>query len=201
MIAAVDPIATIAELVATGPRRAGSHGEWRAARRLQDRLRAMGREAELEPFRARAQWWWPTSLNAALAVVGSLVSVSAPRAGLAIALAAFVSALGDLEGRVYLLRRLVPARASQNVVSPPPRERSMRLVIAARYDTGRGGLVYHDLVRAPLARLATWLARGLPGPRGWLVVAIAATASGAPGGSPARRGPAWGRCRRFPPWR
>jgi hypothetical protein len=91
----------------------------------------------------------------------------------------------DLLGRLHVLRLLTPARATQNVVSPPGGpERPVLLVIAAGYDAPRGGLAYRPEIRRAWAALDRWIGGHLPGPLAWLpiggtlllAVAIARTA-------------------------
>ncbi|GAC1442455.1 MAG: hypothetical protein NVSMB51_22610 [Solirubrobacteraceae bacterium] len=80
--------------------------------------------------------------HAALAVLGSLLSaVGATLAGLLVLIAATLSLLGELTGRWRPLRRLLPARASQNLIAPAPGEHRARLVISADLDArrSRGG--------------------------------------------------------------
>jgi hypothetical protein len=175
----VDPL-HIAGGLARFPRRApGTDAERRAGRWLAAVLAARGRDAELETHWVRPHWPLVHALHAGLGVAASLVATGAPAAGLAVAGLALLSVLLDGLGIAHLLRRLTPARATQNIVSPPTaatrsgRERIVRLVICAHYDAPRSGLVFGERTRATVAA-AQRLARGrLPGPLAWLALALA----------------------------
>src|SRR5436190_19406187 len=95
------------------PRRAGSEAERRAARHLEKRLQELGREAHLEPIRARPDFGLTYAIHAVAGVVASVLSVYAALPGLALAAATTISAFGDLTGTLHLVRSLMPARASQ----------------------------------------------------------------------------------------
>lgn len=132
---------TVAELTAISGRGAGTDAERRAARALAARLRATGRQARLETIWVRPRWALTHAIHALLALAGSLVSVDAPEAGLALVAVAAASLLGDLSGRLFLLRRLTPSRATQNVVSPATGRGPVRLVLTAAVDAPRGGIL------------------------------------------------------------
>jgi Peptidase family M28 len=133
-----------------GARAPGSDSERRAARHLAGRLRALGREAELEAFSVWPAWPLAYAFHAGLAIVGSALSVELPVAGAALALAAFLLTLLDVSGTLATTRRLLGRRASQNVVSRGSRAAPGALVIVAHYDSGRGGLVRRDAWRRRL---------------------------------------------------
>src|SRR2546423_11169226 len=115
----MDPI-DIAGGLARFPRRApGTDAERRAARWLAAILAARGRDAELETHWVRPHWPLVHALHAGLGVAASLVATAQPAIGLGIALAAMVSAALDGLGGAQPVRRLTPARATQNLVSPP----------------------------------------------------------------------------------
>jgi len=119
---------------------AGSDAERRAALALRDRLRSAGRGAEVEPFRFHQRWALAQALAAGLAVVGSVVSVSAPAIGTGLVAFAAASSILESGGIVQLLSWLTGTRASQNVSSPPDDARQQRpglLVLAGAYDAPR----------------------------------------------------------------
>ncbi len=184
-------------LAAFEGRGAGTDTERRAARWLAAQLGADGRTVRVEPFWCRPNWALAHAWHVALGLAGSLVSVSSPRLGGALVLAALISVVADERLGFSLGRRLTPERASQNVVAFPsyagdrpgdteripsertpsertpsertPSERTpVHLIITANYDAGRTGLVYREALRAPFAR-ATGALGGL-GPvwLGWL---------------------------------
>src|SRR3954471_6528176 len=122
------------EVASIGPRRAGSEAERRTARQIQKRLEEMGREVELEPTRIRPNFALTHLIHAVVGVVASVLSVYIAGAGLLLALAATVSAFGDLTGSFHLVRALTPARASQNVVSDEDGDKPGLIVLVAHYD-------------------------------------------------------------------
>jgi len=182
MPARMDPMETVSGLAGIAGRGPGTDAERRAARWLQGRLRDAGRDAELEPHWVRPQWPLVHGLHAAGGVAGSVVAVYAPAVGLGILVAVLVSCVLDLIGRAHLLRRATPQRATQNVVSPPPpagggAERVVRLVVSARYDAPRSGLVYREAVRRLGARAQRAAGGRLPGALGWIALALIALAA------------------------
>jgi hypothetical protein len=163
---------------------AGSDAERRAALALRDRLRSAGREAEVEPFRFHQRWALAQALAAGLAVVGSVLSVSAPAVGAALVALAAAASILEATGIVQLVSRLTGTRASQNVSSPPDGAHQPRpglLVLAASYDAPRTTVFarFAEGVRDPwlllgaalLAVLACCLARAL-GVEGNVLTAI-----------------------------
>jgi hypothetical protein len=189
----VDLLAEIDALTEAGRRAPGSDAERRAARHLENRLRELGRDAEPESIDAWPGWPLAYALLAGLGVVGSVLSVSVPLLGAALALAAALLTFLDAGVLLPTLRRALGRRASQNVVSWGDRDRPGLLVLVAHYDAGRGGLAlgrkaqerrasFGHLVRRPLgaleplfwaelAVLACCLLR-LPGLAGTLLTAI-----------------------------
>jgi hypothetical protein len=95
----------------------------------------------------RPQWALSIALHATLGVVASVLAISAPLAGLVLAGVAAVSAAADAFGAPPLLRRVLPRRATQNVLVEPdderagsPERRPLALLIAAPYGAPKGGL-------------------------------------------------------------
>ena len=167
-------------------RGAGTDVERRAARWLAGQLEAAGRSVRIESFWCRPNWALAHSWHVLLALVGSLVSVSSPRIGGALVLAALISVIADERLGVSPGRRLTLEHASQNVVSEAPapkagvdrqgQEPRVHLIITANYDAGRSGFVYREAVRRPFARATAVLGRLGPvwlGWLGWLTVAMA----------------------------
>jgi hypothetical protein len=160
-------------------RMAGTDPERRAAAWLREELRDRGEQVSFETVWVRPYWAATHALHAALAVAGSALSVPSPVAGVAVLGVALASLLGDLSGRLFLLRRLTPRRATQNVVASPA-ERApadaerwrLRLVLTANLDAGRGGSAYGDgWVRAE-ARLRRLLGGHLASPLGLAALTI-----------------------------
>jgi Peptidase family M28 len=121
-------------VTSAGARRAGSESERRTARELQRRLEEAGREVDLEPTRIRPNFALTHLIHAVAGVIASVLSVYIAGAGFVLALAATVSAFGDLTGSFHLVRSLTAARASQNVVSDEDRGKPGLLVLVAHYD-------------------------------------------------------------------
>jgi len=163
----MDPLREIEALTEFGGRWPGTDAERRAAVHLAERLRSLGREAELEPTRIRPDYPLTHLIHALLGIAASVVSVSHPLIGIVLAFVAVVSTFGDLTGSFFLVRRLTPGRASQNVVSREHSggEKPGLLVLTAHYDAARTGAVFgrrslertaalSKVVRRPIGRLA-----------------------------------------------
>ena len=131
-------MSAIEELVAFQGRAPGTDAERRAARYLEERLRKLGRDAEVEPLSIHPNYAVTHALHALIAIVGSVLSVTVPAAGAALVLVAAISTFGDLSGGFYLLRRLTGRRASQNVTSREGGDKPGVIVLTAHYDAGRG---------------------------------------------------------------
>jgi hypothetical protein len=172
----IEPLREIEALVEFDGRWPGTDAERRAAGHLVERLRSLGREAELEPTRVRPGYPVTHTIHALLGIAGSVVSVSHPLIGIVLVLVAAVSTFGDLTGSFFVVRRLTPGRASQNVVS---REASGGgkpglLVLTAHYDAARTGAVFGRRVLERRAALSKVLRRPI-GPFAvffWSLVAI-----------------------------
>jgi peptidase M28-like protein len=164
------PLETIAMLAAFERRGPGTDAERRAARRLAQELFRAGHRVTTESFWCRPNWAFAHAWHVALALAGSLLSVTQPTVGAALLTAALLSVLADGFFGVSPGRRLTPERASQNVVARTPTDRApdpdrTTLIVTANYDAGRTALVYRD----PLRRPAAWLRSALgPLALGWL---------------------------------
>jgi peptidase M28-like protein len=169
------PLETTAMLAAFERRGPGTDAERRAARKLARELTAAGHKVSTEPFWCRPNWALAHAWHVALALAGSLLSVSQPTIGAAMLGAALVSVLADGLAGVSPGRRLTPERASQNVVATAATEDpdpQTRLIITANYDAGRTALVYRDAIRRPVARLKHTLGPLALGWLGWLSLTI-----------------------------
>jgi hypothetical protein len=182
---------TAAGLARFEDRGACTDAERRAAGWLHDELRAAGHEAWVETHWVRPQWALSLALHATAGIVASVLALTAP---LAAAIAAGVAALSlavEASGRSGPLRRLLPRRATQNVLTVPDEDADagagrdasaagagpgVTLLICARYDAPRGGLVTRDGPRRLAARLRRRLGGRTPGPRSWVALALAAVA-------------------------
>src|SRR4051794_27307566 len=145
----------IRELCSFEGRLAGTDAERRAANRLANRLREIGRRAEIEPTYVHPQYALVHATHCALGFAASLLAIVQPAIGFAIVLATAVSMYLDLNARFYLLRRLFFRRASQNVVSRGKRpEAPARLLLTAHYDVARTGALFEPKRLARLSRIA-----------------------------------------------
>ena len=157
----IQPMTEIEELVAFEGRWPGTDAERRAARHLAGRLEALGRDAELEPTSVHPNYAVTHAIHALIAIVGSVLSVTAPVAGAALVLFAAVSAFGDLSGSFYVVRRLTGRRASQNVTSREGGDRRGVIVLTAHYDAARSGAVFGRRAVERRATLGKLVRRGL----------------------------------------
>jgi hypothetical protein len=161
-------------------RAAGTDAERRAATWLRDELHARGEQVSFETVWVRPYWAATHALHAALAVAGSALSVPSPVAGVAVLGVALVSLLGDLSGWVFVVRRLTPRRATQNLVANPARQAPrgaangrLRLVLTANLDAGRAGSAYGAGWVGAEARLRRLLGGHLASPLGLAAVITA----------------------------
>jgi peptidase M28-like protein len=168
----LEPLDDIEALVACGERGPGTDAERRAARRLEARLRELGREARVEPILVRPGYALTHLIHAVAGIGGSVVSVSSPLAGAIVLLVTAVSAFGDLTGTFHLARRLTGRRASQNVISGEDGGRPGTLVLVAHYDAGRAGGAFGPRLTERLAALGQAIRRPIGGfePLFWSIV-------------------------------
>ena len=143
----MDPEQEIAALAEHSGRTAGSDAERRAALHLRDRLRALGRAAELEPIEIRPRAALAHALHALLAIAGSLASVANAALGASLVLAAAVLTTLDVTGASQLTRAITGRRASQNVMSPEGGAKAGVIVLVAHYDAARGSAGLGGLTR------------------------------------------------------
>jgi hypothetical protein len=128
----------IRELCSFEGRLTGTDAERRASNRLAERLRDLGRKAEVEPVYVHPQAPLVHAMHCLIGFAGSLVAITIPALGFGLVLLAATSMYLDLNGRVYLLRSLFFRRASQNVVSPGGKPKApARLLICAHVDAAR----------------------------------------------------------------
>jgi Peptidase family M28 len=155
----MDLRADIEALVEVGRRAPGSDAERRAASYLKQRLERLGRKVEVEAVDVWPAWPLAYAILAAAAVVGSVLSVSVPALGAALAnVAAFLTFL-DAGALLPTVRRLLGRRASQNVVSWGDRDRPGLLLLVAHYDAGRGGIALGEKAEARRAAFGNLIRR------------------------------------------
>jgi hypothetical protein len=122
---------------ATGP--PGSDAERRSALRLAADLEARGHRVQVDPVSVRMSPGVDTVIHVVLALGSGVLGLFAPLAGAAICLAVSFSFFSGRSLGFPLLGRLVPKRATQNVLSPEPGPAwvGLDVVICAGYDTNR----------------------------------------------------------------
>ena len=175
----MDPLAVLARLARSAPRAAASDAERRASTWLRDDLRSRGREASLESVWVRPRWELAAALGVALALAGSVTSVWESGVGLGLLALALVGLAGEVSGRLLLLRRVLPERATQNLVSPPRPptavgDQRLRLIITANVDAGRCGAISADRWTGLESRLRRLASGHLSTPLAALVADVAA---------------------------
>ena len=154
----------IEELCSFEGRWAGTDAERRAANRLAERLRSMGRKATIEPTYVHPEYSLVIAAHLVLALAGSLLALTLPPLGFVLLLIAATSLYLDQNTRLYLIRRLFFRRGSQNVISPGPNPSApARLILSAHYDAAKTGLVFGPRWSAIQRRLSD-RARVLLGP-------------------------------------
>jgi hypothetical protein len=170
----VEAIREIEELVAFEARGPGTDAERRAAAHLAARLEDLGRRADVEPTRIFPNYAPAHMIHALMGIVGSVLAIGSPVAGTVLVLAATVSAVLDLSGTFFLVRRLTGARASQNVVSREDGGKPGTLILTAHYDAARSGAVFSRRVTERRAALGKRLRRpiGPFEPYFWSLVAL-----------------------------
>lgn len=145
------------DLTAIPGRCVGTDAERRAAVAVRDRLERDGRRVRVQAVRVHPRFGLARALEALLAVVGSVVAVTAPAPGAAVIAAALLLTLLDGLGYLHLLRRPLGSRASQNVESREEADKPGVLVVTAGYDSPResGALAMATrLVRDPPLAMA-----------------------------------------------
>lgn len=153
----------IRSLVAFEGRGPGTDAERRASLHLEERMRAMGRAAESEPIWVNPNWALAHLLHALVAAGASVASVFYPLLATALLAGVLASTVLDLTGRAFLVRRLTPRRASQNVLSTEGGAKPGTIVLMAHYDAGRTGAIFGDRPRRLQARVAGLLRRPVEG--------------------------------------
>jgi hypothetical protein len=116
---------------------AGSDGERQAANRLAEALRSRGRAVQVESVSVRISEAGTISLHALLAVAGGLIGLKWPLIGATLVLLTAFSFYSERALGLNLLGRILPRRATQNVLSPPPGpawDEDVAVVLTAGYD-------------------------------------------------------------------
>jgi hypothetical protein len=158
----MEPAEASARLLAVDGRGACTDAERRAAAWLEDDLYERGHDPWVEPYWVRPHWAVPVALGSLLAGGASLLALTLPLAAAIVAAVAAVGLAIEALGYEGPLRRVMPRRATQDVVVRPAADPDrVELLICARYDAPRRGLVLNDGWRrlaVPLRNVRAWLA-------------------------------------------
>lgn len=155
MTATGDRLRATIEHLAAIERPSASDGERRAAEWIRDELAALGARARLEPEAAHGTYWVPLGLMSAAAAAAGVAPGRLLAAVVGAAAAAGIA--DDVSAGPHRFRRLLPQRATHNVVAEAGDPDGARtLVFVAHHDAAHGGLVF-----AP--QLVTRVADAFPG--------------------------------------
>jgi hypothetical protein len=184
----MDAFSEIEALVAFEGRWAGTEGERRAAEHLAARLRALGRQAELEPAEVRPDYPLTYVLHILLALAGGAISMRRPKLGASALAGAIVSAFGDSNARFHLLRRLTKPVVTHNVLSREREGKPGTLVLLAHYDAAKTGRLFDPKALERRVRLGRRLGLeiGLFEPFTWSLLALHGLALLRAAGAPRR---------------
>lgn len=121
----------------TGP--PGSDAERRAALRLAGELDRRGYRVQVDPISVRIATGMDTVVHVLLALASGVLGLFVPLAGAAICLLVAFSFFSGRSLGFPLIGRLLPRRASQNVLSPEPGPAwvGLDVIICAGYDANR----------------------------------------------------------------
>jgi hypothetical protein len=136
---------------------AGSDGERRAANRLADELRERGRAVAVQAVSVRLTEGATVALHGLAVVAAGLLAIAYPLIGATLGLAVAFSFYSERALGIALLGRLLPLRATQNVISPPPGPawEDVEVILTAGYDIRRSYPVGEWLSRRFSGRLTT----------------------------------------------
>jgi hypothetical protein len=139
----------IARIVRECPTRtATGEDERRAHLIVRDELTALGLDTEVQPFQWNKSLYANLALHFGVATAGSLIGGRAP--GIAFLLHALSAAsyAADSARHSFLLRRLFPFRASQNVLGTlrPKKTPRVRVVFLAHVDAAYTGVIFRPEV-------------------------------------------------------
>jgi hypothetical protein len=139
------------------PRRhATSASELRAQQIVRDYFEAAGLSTTLHSFTFTDNVHANLALHFGLGTLGTLVSGVAPRLAFALHAGTAASYWAESTRRAYVLRKLLPFKASQNLlgVLPADAEPNLRIVFVAHIDAAFTGLIFDPrIVRAATRKL------------------------------------------------
>jgi hypothetical protein len=139
-----DFVVQAVEQLASIERGSASDGEASAAGLLGDIFRELGLDPVLERERAVGGFWQACGLAAAAGVASGAIGARLRLSGLLLAGGAAALIADDVDNGAHLLRRLLPKRATTNVLAWAG-DASARetLVLVAHHDAAHTGLLFH----------------------------------------------------------
>ncbi|MCC6521839.1 MAG: M20/M25/M40 family metallo-hydrolase [Polyangiaceae bacterium] len=135
----------VARIVAEAPRRMATSGDERRAHELvRAEMDALGLRTEVHAFRWNRSTYTVLALHFGLGVVGSVAAFVSPALALALHALAAVSFVLESTRAAFLLRRVFPFAASQNVLGVRPASGTprLRVVVLAHVDAAFTGVVF-----------------------------------------------------------
>jgi hypothetical protein len=143
-----------------------SEGERQAAEWICARLAEHRADARIEAEEATGSFAIPVALMCAAGAAAGLARGARPLAA-AVGIAAAAGIADDVSGGPHLFRRLLPRRATHNVVAEAgDPDGAETIVFVAHHDAARGGLIFHPgPTRWVADTFPTWYARQETSPR------------------------------------
>ena len=155
----------ISRVVRDCPRRVAGSADVRRAQQLAEGAAGpLGLEASWQGFRFSRNLYAVNAAHMGLGVAATALSGVAPALALPMHLLAGTSYVLDSTRKAYLLRRLLPAADSQNLLltAPAEGEPALRLVLMAHADAAHTGLMFRDDI------VKGGATRAMPGVLGYL---------------------------------
>jgi Peptidase family M28 len=149
------------ERLASIERGSASAGEAKAAELLAELMRAHGLEPQLERERSVGGFWRPTGLAAAAGALAGLLGARRRIAPTLLGAAATALMADDVDAGPQLLRRMLPALQTTNVLAwTGDAEAGETIVLVAHHDAAQTGLLFHPgLVEAIDRHFPDWYAK------------------------------------------
>jgi len=143
----MEEIETMAAFPLRGPTKPG---EKQAAEYLASRMKEIGLETTVEPYKISPHYYWVYFTHTLLAILAGVATIWTRPAWIPWLMAAVlafitVSFWGDLTTKFHLIRNIIPRYPSQNVVGVIPNEKAKRrIIVSAHIDAAKvGSLVFN----------------------------------------------------------
>lgn len=147
---AVDMLHEIETMCSMGNRGPTKPGEKQAAEYLAGRMKDIGLETEIEPYKISPHYYWVYFTHCVLAILAGIATIWTRPIWIPIIMAAVlafitVSFWGDLTTKFHLIRNVIPRYPSQNVVGVIPNEGAKKkVIISAHIDAAKVGDLVFD---------------------------------------------------------